>query len=474
MKAKTNTTATTTARVYEELERDTAAVLRNAASRTYTPIIRELQNAAANDRDARNAPAIVEQINDLEKMHDSHTKGAAHFDTIARRLKATAEERATAAALAADFRAKAANERRQIDTLYSALDTTYSDRADITQEIAAATLEQPTEKEQAAAEEFAPARAIKYAESRESQSATAWKYLNAAAAAIVFIEQDEDTRAAVIAADAARRHRQNAGGRYIRSMRGICALDTYHTDSEPATAEMCAAWLAAGHLLDSDRENTNGVIKYCAGYKYTTDTHSVSIEYREKDKRGAGWYKVTRRRTVKAGNSYEEMTDNGETIATKHTRNTYADSLAAIEQIEDIITRAALTVRERRFLETFCTAAARKAGEDSRAAYMNSTAAQAIAPSRRKAAANRIQYAGRVEYCFNVLDIKTAAAKDHFSRRLREKVKAADTRTTDSTNAPTLTPHKFEYFKHLTESNRGTAATDNAPRADLLAWIFNK
>ena len=463
----TKKTTTTTTAAFALYEQDTAAVLRNAASRTYTPLIRELQNARGNDRAARNFPHIAAEMDEIERELTESRAELTQYDQESKRKSNTDQERAQAAQTAATIRRKISRLNDRLHTLERAANMTLSERADIVQECALAALEQPTERERNSAADKALNRAALWAESAASAFIAPVFYLvggewqvrdakSAAFSALAFITEDDDTQAAIVESDSRRRHRQNKGGAYIHSQRGGNIVNTTRTKATPTTAEERDKWQEQGREFNKVYE--------CNGY-------TVAIEWREsKGNKPAGYYRVERRRTVRDGFSYEQMADDGTIEGINHTRNTYADTLAAVEQLADLASRANLTDRDRQFLAAYCTADAREVGEQARRAYLDTAAARDMQPSKARIAADKAQYKARRKYALQVVGIATDGAQRAFFSRLCDKLTAADNRTT--AEPLNLAADDFQYWEHIARTNRGTAAADGAERADLLGAIL--
>lgn len=409
---------------YATYEKDVFAVLANLDRTTPTPIIRQLQNSRKADQVARANPATAEDITDAEERHAAAVDAVAEVDRISRRITAAQAERIAAAQEGESLRAERDEARATAADLAKVVSRTLSDRADLVQVAAAADLEEPT----AAELETAAARAE---------------------------ERGEDLTAEEIHARAKQRHRRNAVARYVRAQRGTNALNGMHTDTRAATAEDVAAWKASGKPTGAE-------------HKQPTKGGYVTLEYREQTKsRAAGWYFVNRRFTVNQWNSIEQLNESGDFTGYIRTQNPYADSLAAVEQLESLAAAANLTDRERQWIAAFCSPAARRAAAESRREYheMHKDTAAALA-------ADKWEYESRKLYAFSRIGITTDTNRRQFFSRMSRRLAAA-VQVEHTCQTPTeYAERDFAYWKALQEDSRRGTAKEPSRRPDIIGNMY--
>ena len=79
-KTTTTTERTKTATMYEQAEKAVYIALRARHEKSGLKFLAELQNAQKQDKQARTAPQIAEQIEELQKAHDYHAEQTAFFE----------------------------------------------------------------------------------------------------------------------------------------------------------------------------------------------------------------------------------------------------------------------------------------------------------------------------------------------------------------------------------------------------------
>ena len=325
-KTTTTTERTKTAAMYEQAEKAVYIALRARHEKSGLKFLAELQNAQKQDKQARTAPQIAEQIEELQKMHDYHAEQAAFLESQAKRITLTAEERATAHTLADELRTKAHNEQEHINALYNTLDITYSDRADLTQTAVTKMLElerepAPISKNVLAVYGVETAEELTEEEREQAQAAANFR--------------------AVI----------NAVGKAINTMASPEALNRTTTKAEPITAEEVAEYIRIYGDIGKD-------VKIPANRKRTRASDCyITIEERH-TKTQNGYYKITHYKTVAPYQYIEDYTEdeNGESDAQYlKTYNPFVSNSADLEQLEELASRCNLTDRQRLFLKAFAS-----------------------------------------------------------------------------------------------------------------------
>ena len=328
MKTTTTTTTerTTTATMYEQAEKAVYIALRARHEKSGLKFLAELQNAQKQDKQARTAPQIAEQIEELQKAHDNHTEKAAFFESQSKRITLTAEERATAHKLADDLRTKAHNEQQHINALYDTLNITYSDRADLTQ----TAVLQILENEQNPAPISQNVLAVYGVETADELTEEEREQAQAAA----------NFRAVI-----------NAVGKAINTLASPEALNRTTTKAEPITAEEVAEYIRIYGDVGKD-------VKISANRKRTRASDCyITIEERH-TKTQNGYYKITHYKTTAPYQYIEDYTEdeNGESDAQYiKTYNPFVSNSADLEQLEELESRCNLTDRQRLFLKAFAS-----------------------------------------------------------------------------------------------------------------------
>ncbi len=223
-----------------------------------------------------------------------------------------------------------------------------------------------------------------------------------------------------------------------------------HTDRRAATAAEVKAWRE--RYADSWNE------------PQSVKNGTLSLEYLEASKRrAAGWYFTLRRQTMSRYASIEEMNENGDITGYIRTADIYADSLAAVEALEDIA--SGLPPRDRLFIAAFCSIAAERAAGEAHAAYM-ADKTHTHAESRAAEAA----YKARIAYAAERVGVG-AKHRAEYVDRIRRHVAAAAKVEHTCTTPTEFAEHDRAYWKHMQADSRRGCNTDRAPRPDCLVWI---
>ena len=325
MKATTKKTTTATATaMYETAEKAVYICLRARHEKSGLQFLAELQNSQRQDRVARNSTAIAEEIHKHEEQHEEYRKEVDRYQALANRLTLTNEERTSAQTLADHYRTLAHNEQTTLADLYSAISTTYTDRADLTQTAVLQMLE--NEKNPAPI-----TKTILASYGAES--------INELSGADRKKAQEQANFRAVV----------NAVGRAIGTLATPDALNSTTTIKTKATADEVAEWCRLYKATGKDTKIAVSVKRCRMSDCYDT------MEYLE-TKTQKGWYKIRHYKTTAPYQYIDTYTENedGETdIAYLKTYNPFISNCADLERIEELSQRANLTDRQRAFLEHF-------------------------------------------------------------------------------------------------------------------------
>ena len=325
-KTTTTTERTKTAAMYEQAEKAVYIALRARHEKSGLKFLAELQNAQKQDKQARTAPQIAEQIEELQKMHDCHAEKAAFFESQSKRITLTAEERATAHKLADDLRTKAHNEQQHINSLYDTLNITYSDRADLTQ-----------------------TAVLQILENEQNPAPISKNVLSVYG--VETADELTDTERAEAQATANFRAVINAVGKAINQLASPEALNRTTTKAEPITAEEAAEYIHIYGDIGKD-------VKISANRKRTRASDCyITIEERH-TKTQNGYYKITHYKTVAPYQYIEDYTEdeNGESDAQYlKTYNPFVSNFADLERLEELASRCNLTDRQGLFLKAFAS-----------------------------------------------------------------------------------------------------------------------
>lgn len=315
--------------LYQDAEKAVYIALRARHEKSGLQFLADLQNDQATDRTARNNLDIVADLDRLEQLHQSHRKGADFFTARAQSLTLTDIERATALALADDLINKANAERGQIDDLHTALQITYTDRADLTQTAILTMLEHETNPAPITARILAEYGATTEDELTAEERAQAQAVAN--------------WRAVV-----------NAVGRTINTLTHPDANNRHTTKAEPITLDE-----VADYITRYGAEVLNGLQIPHTTKRTSASQCYITIEERN-TKTQKGFYKVTHYKTVAPYiyiEDYAPTDDNGESDAQYiKVSNPIIDSYGALEGVTDLCERANLTQTERVILEYYARA----------------------------------------------------------------------------------------------------------------------
>ncbi len=321
-----NETTTNTTALYETAEKAVYIALRARHEKSGLQFLTDLQNAQHTDRRARQAPQTAESIATLEQQHEEVKNRIITYTARANRLTLSNEERTQASQTLHELKKTAKRLTAELQTLYKSLDTTYTDRADLTQ----TALVKMLELEQAPAE-ITESMLNKYTEEHsttaEELTAEDWEELQSIA-----------NFKSVI----------NAVGKAINNLSSPEAFNSTRTKVQPITAEEVAEYIRiyGEQVLD--------------GYKIPVPVSRIrlsdcyiTIEHRN-TKTQQGYYKVTHYHTVAPYQYIEDFTEdeNGESdaqyIKTYNPIATTFEDITALERLAEN-----LTPKERKILFDF-------------------------------------------------------------------------------------------------------------------------
>lgn len=333
-----NTTTNRNEELYTTAEKAVYIALRARHEKSGLKFLAELQNAQAQDRQARNNTHIAEEITehenaladlkaelqDLVKLQAMADRQAVKVTNSAELRKAWANNSADLQALITTNKSKTKHLQAIVNDLFDTLDITYTDRADLTQTAVLQILEN----------EQSPA---------EITNSILASY------GVTTAEELTDTERADAQARANFKAVVNAVGKAINKLASPEALNRTVTQSTQATAEEVNEWARKYGGTGKD-------IKVSAPTKRCRMSDCFdTMEYKD-TKTAKGWYKVRHYVTVAPYQYIDTYTEdeNGENdIAYLKTYNPFVSNSADLDRIEELYQRANLTDRQRLFLEHF-------------------------------------------------------------------------------------------------------------------------
>lgn len=319
-----NITATATEQqLYTAAEIAVSIALRTLHSRTGLTMYADLIRAYHNDRTARAAADIQNNIHTAEAMRDDARKMARLAAQIADRLTITDEER-EAAEEERDAWTAAANSHADeaTDTEKAVQGVTFSDRADMTQAAALAIVQtwtEPAEVTDSRRADYAAAIGKTAEELTEEENAD--------------MQTAANFRAAI-----------NAARMESTRLAHPDAMNSTTTKATPQSAEQVAEWVQT-------MGGTGADFRRAANRKNTKATDCWdTMEYKD-NKRVKGWFLIRHYKTVRKYDSYEAAQ---EASGNEPTADTIADNTAAVEMLTALVSRANLTATERSALAFYC------------------------------------------------------------------------------------------------------------------------
>lgn len=423
--------------------------------------LNQLDRAQPLDRQRENLPDIAARAALAQRAHDQHRAAADLLQSIADRITTPAAQAAAAAKAAAAERAAAARELAHVQELERVIsDNSHTDREDIAQ---AAALELWTTGNFALA-----CRAA----GQQISSIAAANGLDAARTDVTPIP---DTDLPTLYAQYAQRTHDT-----VTPWPALDALQAAHVlYAALPIADQRAA------LLDTIAASYhNGQIPHI-GRKGTQDGY-LTIDYRDTKRYPDGLYLVHHRKTVRAVIHYDAYTDpdrapeivdnGGITVITNQ---------ASGDSIDELVTRANLTDRERAFLRALLDDTAARAGIRAVAAHQRKTAARIAGARDRKSArqiqreadnqTDNIRFAAMLDSAYgrDSVGIYSDTNRRKFLSRLRAKLEMARRAPDEPTPAERAERERRMWTTlHSNRSHTSTSATSPAP--DMLTWTDNQ
>lgn len=403
--------------LYQDAERAVYIALRARHEKSPTEFLTALQNAQANDRQARNNTQIAEQLTALEELHKSHRQGYEFFNSRAHRLTLTDYERALAYTLAQDLKTKADNEQSQINDLHIALELTYSERADLVQTAIMQELEN-----QATPQPIPPHILASYGATDPSE-------LN---------EQDHTQAQATANSKAIFR----AIGQEMTNKQSLNTHTATRTDILNQLPPEVVAQFGQNIIMynndtfyfkPSENDPRQGTYRHDLKQgQYFTFEYK---EYKEpkpnqeprKKYRPSGWYLVKHRLTVRNVSRIEEYTtEDGEQIDITALMPNFSefaldDDLTALEKL---ISKAELTPRQRTFCTAFLSETAQELADRNRIKYYDKCDLLGTEPTHKGGII--AEYNARISYGLSLAEVtNTKEARKKFMQRLKKALKTA-------------------------------------------------
>lgn len=451
-------------RAYATYNGNVRTALKRPMQYSPNPVLRAISSAHYAELTRLNLTDIVTQATEEARKADTARAEADQARRDSRKLRRSPDQRSEDARLADRKGKEADTHRARAEAMLTQLEETLTDRADLLQVCALADLEQPTARE---------LRTVMERAGIDPEQLD--KLTPAELAQLQYKAHDK--------------HRINAVSKYIRQQGSQTAYDTTHTDSTPATEEAIKAWTQAGKTFDE---------------RYQTKAGSIALEYLAgNETRPAGLYFVTRRYTYNSAHSLEKLNEAGDITGYIRTQNTYADSLGALEALEELYNSAELNKRQREYIALFTSPEARTAEQEARNAYEREHR-HSKTKDRKKLlqGMSRAGHRARTAYAFDHLEepVKSPSARSNFMDRLkgaceranraRQAQEAEEARRAYQTATPAqqtrararakarqaeeLARRDFLYWEYMTRSNRGTAGEPTARPVDLLEAMRQK
>ena len=466
MSRKANTTTTTTEtttaevrRMYSDAFKITVKQLKTMNATEPTPMIQRLLNEYNQNFIAYN---YADRITELTELTNKHADTTELLNTIRQQLKRvtlSTDDRKTLDTAKRDTKrtADAETDAKQ-DIIKQYSNVNFTDFFDLVQ-IAIISLwaNNPTESELTASRRTVEKlNEQTTADAEQHRTPSAFPHMDASKSALFFMNE---RTADDIQYFATRRNARNNIASFIRSSASPCLMDGTHTDRRDATADDVKQWIDNGHLLGDDYR-----------LKLNNNTVRSLVFNRKKNK----YQFVDRRKTYKQGETLEQYkNENGEYFIDGYFRtyNIYADTVGALERIEQLCNRAKITERERGFINAFCSAPARVIDLKSHIAYYNQYE-NTMNRNRLEKYASAFAYRQRIAYAIDrATGLKLQDSRQKFLRRLFEKLRHAEKTTEREKNAVHIVNHDFNYYDMMMTRNRGNAVIIADNHADILQWI---
>lgn len=415
-------------------EKSTFRTLADLNARNYSEMIFSVMTSTHNHKQATSNPHIVEQITDLEAEHNNTL---ADLDTARQelqRITLTDDEREMWGRKADSLKAEADREtadKKDLEKLTQATATDFSDLVQVW--LYSYLFDEPSEK----------------------HLATAWDRV----AGIENEEEQEATAEHIARVKTAK----TAVNRYIRTQASVTGLDTYHTIKTEATAEAVADWITQGKALGE---------KYPIG---RTESYESMTE------ENGTYYHRIHYKTCKQGHSLEQMNEEGATVDYIRTSNSYAENIANLERLEELLLRANLTDKQAEFIKAFCSVNARIKEQEARSEYYNikyGTYKNCRKMKEFRQVVSNKGYRARLEHAFQHIGIYSTSRQNNFMTALKKALKPFQTmneaeKTIRQAEGIVLAPYqKFKRYENMITRNRGIKQL-KPQHVDLIAWTGN-
>lgn len=338
-KTTTQTTTTNTTDLYTQAEKAVYIALKARHEKSGLKFLADLQNAQAQDRQARSNTEIIDRLHPLENQLEELREER----TATQKLITLAKSNSTKLMYPSELRTAWANRQHElqnhlhelnkhikhtannINILYDALNITYTDRADLTQ-----------------------TAIVKILELEQEPAPITTTILNRYG--VDTAEELTDTERADAQAQANFRTVVNSVGKAISALASPEALNRTVTSKRQATDEEVQNWLEKYGAMGADFKVPQP-IKRCR----QSDCYDT-MEYKD-TKTLKGWYIIKHYKTVAPYQYIEDFNtaEDGENdINYIKSYNPFISNSADLDRIEELYKTADLTDRQRLFLEHFC------------------------------------------------------------------------------------------------------------------------
>ena len=404
-------------------------LLTDLLSRNYNETLADILKSYAQNRTADGYTYTANRIAELNEQHEQTKQTLAECRKNIRRLTTPTADRPIWDELEHETKRQADQENEELKTLENN-STNYTDFQDLVQVWCIAYL-------------------------YDEPKAEHWER----AAEIVeehYSDLDEDEQTAIVSNLAHRKNAKRAVNNYIRKQATATGLDTFHTKSRPATDEELKSWFASGKELDTKYIKANGTDKEQIRWNGKKNRFEYTLHYV----------------TAKQGNSIEQLNENGDISAYIRNRNTYAETFADLERIEELLTACNLTDKQQQFINAFCGATARTKGQHARTEYFEqyATTQGKHNPKEFRNGLSKAEYNARKEHAFNIIGITASNRKSEFFAKLKKTLASYNFVSTDGQTAHTLTERNILYFEHLAQTNHGNGNGNRGKAVDLVKW----
>lgn len=459
MKTTTTNTTTNTTALYQQAFKHTLTALNSINSRHYSSMLYNLMNQVGNDKRALTNIDIAIKETEQKAEKDETRAELNEIIKILNRVTISQEQRDELAEQYAQTHKEYENELDHLADTRLLKSLNFSDLMDDVQEYLLGTLENITPKNTQKALDRHQLIINNRAEQHTKQLD---RYLlpqfNAAASAQFFYSQIDELQAEHIAELETIYNGKSFVTHFIRSNKAPNPLDGTTTKYKDATAENVTKWLEQGHKI-STKNNPY--------YIQLSNQDRISLVIKDNKYQ----FRI-QHATYKKGLSIENFrTEKGEVVIDGliTSYNMYADSIGALERIQELGNTANLTERERDFISAFCSKPAIIKQGKAHIKYFDKHYDNACKYNKLALFYKRIEqysYLVRLNYSFERIGLSKASTKSMFIKRLLTRLHKAKKHH----NFIELIKTDTEYLNYIMTTNRGISTATLNNRQDLIQW----